>query len=442
MELYENQRAAVEKLKNGNVLWGGVGTGKSRVAVAYYQKREKPRDVYVITTAKKRESLDWEGEFARIGVGKKPDGTVAGVLHVDSWNNIANYTGIKNAFFIFDEQRVVGKGLWSKAFIDIAKRNRWIMLSATPGDTWLDYVPVFIANGFYKSRSEFNREHVVFKPYVRYPKVERYQNVRTLILHRNSLLVHMPYERRTRRHIRDVLVEHDQLAFKRAVKDRWHVYENRPLTNVSELFSVMRRIASTHPSRLRILRELVATHAKIIIFYNYNYELAMLREFLEDEWISPTENPRLENAETGSGSGKNTRTVGEHGSTSETSHTQESFAVAEWNGSKHQPIPQTDRWVYLVQYTAGAEGWNCIDTNTVIFFSPPWSYKLYEQAMGRIDRLNTPFTDLYYFRFVTNSLIDKLVLRALAEKRNFNLRNLPKIAKSLRTFFEPKNEKG
>jgi hypothetical protein len=42
------------------------------------------------------------------------------------------------------------------------------------------------------------------------------------------------------------------------------------------------------------------------------------------------------------------------------------------------------------------------------------------QAAGRIDRLNTPFTDLYYYVFKSGAPIDQAIDRALRAKRNFN----------------------
>ncbi len=382
-DLDSNQEAAVDKLRNGAILVGGVGTGKTRTALAYYFTREAPKDVYVITTARKRDSLDWEAEAAPYGIGTRKEATVAGVLKVDSWNNLGKYTGVENAFFIFDEQRLVGTGAWVKSFYKIAKRNNWILLSATPGDTWLDYAPVFIANGFYKNISEFKREHVVYAPYIsKYPKILRYMGVNKLVKLRNSLLVDIPYERHTTRHLHEVYVEYDEIMMHQAIKRRWNPLTNKPLKDSSELFRVMRTIANFSLSRLEAIHSLLDVHSKLIVFYNFDYELEILRTL-----ISRTN-------------------------------------VAEWNGHKHEEIPNTDSWVYLVQYQSGSEAWNCVETNAMAFYSLTYSYKIFEQAQGRIDRRNTPFFDLHYYILRSRAAIDDAVWNALQNKRDFNEREM------------------
>lgn len=380
VELYSHQKDAVKKLSNGKILWGGVGTGKSLTALSYYMEKEAPKDIYIITTAKKRDSLDWVGDGAEFGIGTKRDATVAGVLTVDSWNNIKKYVDIEDAFFIFDEQRVVGTGAWTKNFIKISKKNSWIMLSATPGDTWMDYIPVFIANGFYKNQTEFKREHVVYNSYAKFPKVEKYLGQKKLEKFRNDILVEMPYERHTRRHLHDVEVEYDKDMMQLAMKKRWHVFEDRPLRDISELFIVMRKIVNSDLSRINTILDIVDTRHKVIIFYNFDYELELLRVL--EEYTN----------------------------------------VAEWNGHKHEEIPDASEWVYLVQYTAGSEGWNCIETDTMIFYSLTYSYKQFEQAQGRIDRLNTPHTDLHYHILKSSAPIDRSVWTALKNKKNFSER--------------------
>lgn len=379
-KLYPHQEEALNKLSNGKILWGGVGTGKSLVAVAYYMKEEAPKDVYVITTAKKRDSLEWDGEFVKYGVGKHRDATTAGVLIVDSWNNIGRYRDVQGAFFIFDEQRLVGSGQWSQVFIKIARANTWILLSATPGDTWLDYIPVFIANGHYSNRTEFKRRHVVYNTFTKFPKVDRYVEVATLVRLRNSLLVEMPFERRTIRQINVLHVEYDRETFELAVKKRWNPFKDEPIRDVAELFATMRKIVNSDTSRVETIRKLLGRHAKLVVFYNFDYELEVLR-CLSDV-----------------------------------------VTVAEWNGHKHEDIPSGDSWVYLVQYTAGAEGWNCTTTDSMVFYSLTYSYKLWHQAYGRIDRINTPFSVLYYYVLMSNSLIDVAVARSLKEKKSFNER--------------------
>lgn len=396
--LGSHQIKAVEEMQNGNILRGGVGSGKSRAALAYYytnvcggklrmngwgemEEMTKPRDLYIITTAKKRDDKDWEKEALAFHLSPDPSLSMSGVrVIVDSWNNIMNYIEVKDAFFVFDEQRLVGSGAWVKAFYRIAKDNQWVMLSATPGDNWMDYAPVFIANGFYKNRTEFLRTHVVYNNFSKFPKVDHYVETGRLESLRRRVLVEMPYARHTKRHLRNVVVPYDELKFRRVSKERWHIFEDRPIKDVGELFIVMRKLVNSDPSRLEAIKDLATKHPRLIVFYNFNYELDALRTLREELDIP----------------------------------------LAEWNGHKHQPIPEGDRWIYLVQYTAGAEGWNCITTDAIAFYSLNYSYKVFEQAQGRIDRLNTPYTDLYYYIVRSGAMIDQAIMKSLAGKKSFN----------------------
>jgi hypothetical protein len=468
VSLYPHQREAVKNLSNGKILWGGVGTGKSITAAAYYVQKEAPRDVYVITTAKKRDSFDWEKEFLKFGVGDIRTPTT-GRLMVDSWNNIAKYKNVRGAFFIFDEQRLVGSGAWAKAFQFIAKeqnKNRWILLSATPGDTWMDYIPVFIANGFYKNRTEFIRDHVVYSSYTKFPKIEKYINTVKLQRLRNSLLVHMPYERHTTRVTQEIEVEYDQEMLDKVIKDRWNPYTDMPIKSLAEFFYTMRKVVYSHPSRLEKVREKLVKHPKLIVFYNFDYELTALRTLAEPKC-------RVLNAkEVGKhppnsvyvgrpSKWGNPFAIGKDGTreevvakyreyilgsklmddlhelrgkdlvcwcSPESCHAdvlaelvnKDVITVAEWNGHKHEEIPKTDQWVYLVQYTSGSEGWNCIETNATLFYSLTYSYRVFHQAHGRIDRLNTSFTTLRYYVLMADVAIEHAVKKALVNKHSFN----------------------
>lgn len=394
--LYPYQMDAVKKMKNGCILNGGVGSGKSRTALYFYFSQcggdisdqygpmTRPKDLYIITTARKRDTMEWEGEMTPFHLSTNPEACQYDIkVVVDSWNNIKKYKEVHGAFFIFDEQRVVGSGAWVKAFLNITRKNKWILLSATPGDTWSDYIPVLVANGFYKNKTEFTREHVVFSRFTKYPKIDRYLGTGKLIRLRNSILVDMDFKRQTVSHHEDIYVKYDIDKYKAAGKNRWDPFKNEPIRDASGLCYVWRRIVNEDESRRVALLELFEKHPKMIIFYNFNYELDILKGVFDE----------LQGVE-----------------------------VAEWNGHKHQPIPKSKSWVYLVQYTAGAEGWNCITTDTIVFFSQNYSYKIMQQAAGRIDRLNTPFTDLYYYHLKSRSGIDLAISRALKEKRNFNER--------------------
>lgn len=387
MELMEHQLEAIEHLGSGKILWGGVGSGKSATVLGYYMKSEAPRNIYVITTAKKRDSLDWEKEAAAFGIGNLPHATVAGCIEIDSWNNLWKYEGVEDAFFIFDEQRLVGYGSWVKSFFRIAQKNHWVLLTATPGDSWMDYAPVFIANGFYKNITQFKFEHVVYAPFVKYPVIRGYLGEQKLEILRNDMLVEMPYKKHTTRYLNEIQVGYDEKLTRRVMTDRWHVYEDRPIKDVAEMFRVMRRVVNSDPSRLETIRWLLQFNPRLIIFYTFNYELDILRT-LKDE-----------------------------------------VDVYEWNGHKKDELPESDghdSWVYLVQYTSGAEGWNCISTDSMCLYSLTYSYKNYIQAQGRIDRLNTLAASLFYYVFVSNSKIDKSIKASLDDKRNFNWKRFKK----------------
>lgn len=386
VQLDDNQLLALEQLKSGSILCGGVGSGKSRTSLAYFTVKEckgglngepmsEPKNLYIITTAKKRDSKEWEDEFPPF-----PFDSID--IRIDSWNNIGKYADVKDSFFIFDEQRLVGSGAWVKAFLKIAKCNHWILLSATPGDTWMDYIPVFIANGFYKNRTEFIRRHVVYSRFAKFPKVDRYIETGRLLRLRKSILVNMKYIRPTQQHHFRITVGYDHTTYKYVIKNRWDIYKDEPLSDMSGLCYLLRRIVNTDQQRIDAVKRLVSEHPRTIIFYNFDYELEILRK-LGDELKMET---------------------------------------AEWNGHKHQPIPDSSNWMYLVQYTAGAEGWNCTTTNVIIFYSQNYSYKIAVQAAGRIDRRNTPYTDLYYYHLRSNSSIDVAIHQALSRKKNFNER--------------------
>lgn len=392
LKLRDYQLDAISNMKNGCILNGGVGSGKSLTSLAYYylenggskefltggkykKMRKNKLDLYIITTARKRDTFEWEKELAQFLLDKENDKIV-----VDSWNNISKYKDVKNSFFILDEQRLVGSGTWVKSFLKIAKHNKWILLSATPGDTWSDFIPVFLANGFYKNKTEFLREHAVYARYCNFPKIEKYIGTKKLLRLRDSILIDMEFDRDTVQIHTDIYVDYDKELYRKVMKERWDIWKDEPIDNASGLCYALRKIVNTHESRPEQLLKLSEIHDRIIVFYNFNYELDILKSLDYPD-----------------------KTV-----------------VAEWNGHKHDPVPTTKRWIYLVQYTAGAEGWNCITTDTMVFYSQNYSYKIMLQSAGRIDRMNTKYKTLNYYHLKTKSNIDLAINKALKEKKRFN----------------------
>lgn len=389
----EHQLTALDEIKNGSVLAGGVGSGKTITALAYYVEKvcggsldrsrpmETPTPLIVITTAKKRDELDWESEALHYGIFRDPEQSYGHQeFIIDSWNNMYKYVDREDCFFIFDEQRLVGSGAWVKTFLKIVKKNQWILLSATPADTWIDYVPLFIAHGFYRNRTDFIERHVVWTFHGKYRKIRGFFGVRYLEKYRDQILVEMPYEKHTTRHLVAEPVSYDVETFNLVWRKRWNPYENAPLIDSAEMHRVARRVVNEDPSRLDKIEELSRKHPRLVIFYNFDYELEILRTLM----------PRLD------------------------------IPMAEWNGHRHEPIPGTERWIYLVQYQAGSEGWNCIDTDAIVFYSLTYSHKQFEQSQGRIDRLDSPYDDLWYYVLMSESKIDLVIWRALVAKKNFH----------------------
>ena len=395
--LYPYQLDAVNRLSDGCILCGSVGSGKSRTGLFYYFKEnggwidkdkytsmKNPQDLYIITTAKKRDSKEWLGELANFALYPDENGNTrfGNKIIVDSWNNIKKYQDIKDSFFLLDEQRLVSYGEWTKSFLKISKSNRWILLTATPGDSYIEYLPVFLANGFFRNKTEFNNEHVEFSRYAKFPKIERYRNTRRLDRLRDRILVNMNYRHDIQKHNEDVYCTYDVKKYKYVIKNRWNIFKEEPIQDAGGLCHVLRRVVNSDESRQVKLLEILENHPRAIIFYNYNYERDILLNLAYERGTE----------------------------------------IAEWTGHAHQPIPDSDKWVYICQYNSSCEGWNCIRTNCVIFYSQNYSYKIMTQAAGRIDRLNSPFDKLYYYHLKSRSGIDLAISKALSQKKKFNER--------------------
>lgn len=388
IQLTDYQISAIERMKNGCVLRGGTGSGKTLTSLVYvyekvlggqtpiypghkYSGQKDIVPVYIITTPKKRDSGDWASEAALVPMD----------LHtVDSWNNVKKYEKVKDAIFIFDETKITGYGAWTYSFLKIVKHNKWVLLSATPGDSFMEYASLFVANGFYKNKTEFERNHVVWSRWAKYPKVDRYLNVPRLIKLRDSILIEMPAIRATTQKHKNIMCSYDPIDYDILLKQRWNFYEEKPIRDISQLCYLLRRVVNSDPSRLEALDSIHTRHPRLIIFYNYNYELDILRQWCSDNKI----------------------------------------LYSEWNGHNHDELPDGPSWAYLCQYTAAQEAWNCIETDCIIFYSQTYSYKALIQSAGRIDRMNTPYRFLYYYHLITDSSIDIGIQKALTNKENFN----------------------
>lgn len=401
LEMNEEQIDAAKRMRNGCILSAEVGLGKSRTGLAYYyisvlggslringkgtfRKPKRKIPLYIITTATKRDTGDWESEMVPFLLSTNKENSICHIpVTIDSWNNIKKYKDVAGAFFLLDEDKVTGDGVWAKSFIRIAKHNQWVILTASPGDNWGDYISVFIADGFYKNKSDFNQQHAVWKNFGTFWKVTDYVNTKRLYKIRNAITVKMEKKRKTVPHKEEVVVDYDARTYKAIMKKRWDPYANAPVENISKLCQLLRRVCNEDPSRIEAVKTILKGYDRAIIFYNYDYELEILLK-IGKELNIPT---------------------------------------YQRNGHVHDHLPKSKRWLYLCQYISAAEGWNCITTNVIIFYSLNYSYKMMTQAEGRINRMNTKYIDLYFYEIRSNSPIDRGIVRALANKKDFNERS-------------------
>lgn len=399
MILDEEQIAAIDKMFNGCILVADVGVGKSRTAIGYYlfkvckggamlngkllySEMASPRDLYIITTAKKRDDHEWLDECSRFLIGPDRENSHSGVkVTVDSWNNIQKYKKVYGAFFIFDEQRLVGSGPWVKAFLDISRKNQWVLLTATPGDVWKDYIPVFVANGFYRNRTDFMQQHAIYAPWVKFTKIIGYRDKGRLISYRNRIQVHMKKKVEKLKCEETKIVAYNKPLYLKVWKDRQNPFDNDcPIEDTGTLFFLLRKVVNSDSSRVKATMSILEECKKAIIFYNHDYELDILKQMCKSMRMP----------------------------------------YSEWNGHKHESLLTGDKWIYLVNYAAGSEGWNCVTTDTIIFYSLNYSYRTMVQAAGRIDRRDSPYENLFYYYIRSSAPIDLAIHRALDAKANFN----------------------
>ena len=398
--LYPHQEEALKKMFNGCLLNGGTGSGKSRTGLYYFFSKNggsydgrtytpmygKPPDLYILTTAKKRNDKEWEEELVPFLLYPDPKTHITqrygNKVVIDSWQNIKKYTDVVGAQFIFDENKISGKGVWAKSFLKITKSNEWIILSATNGDKWEDYETVFLAHRFFRNRTDFRDNHLVYNQYSKFPDVIGYRNETRLCRLRDRLIVDMDFERHTTQIHEDVYCQYDMMKYREAMRKRWDPYKEEPINQASSLCYVLRHIVNDNESRQVKLLELIEDHPRSIIFYNFDFELDILLNLAYPEGT----------------------------------------IVAQYNGHCHDKLPESDRWVYIFQYTSGCEAWNTISTDTIIFYSQNYSYKVLVQASGRIDRLTTPYTELHYYHLKSYASIDVAITKALRQKKKFNER--------------------
>lgn len=382
LHLDKGQTQAIQDLRSGFILRGGVGSGKSRTSLAYILTSEyNGRDIYIITTAKKRDTHEWDQEAAILGW--QVDGPCWDnmTLTIDSWNNTKKYKDVKNAFFIFDEQKTSGGGAWAKTFLKIAKSNGWLLLSATPGDRWMDFWPIFVANGFYKNKTEFLDQHVMFRPFTTFPQISGYKHVKKLEFLLRSISVGIDVEKHVTWHEEDVYCDYNRALYQQIVKTRCDPKTLEPYDSMTGMVWGLRRLVNGSQGRLEALERVCRDHERVIVFYTTNFELEML-----GHWLNKND-----------------------------------ILWHQYNGQVHEPIPNTRRrWVYLVNYMSGAEGWECASADTVVLFSTNYSWRTLEQCKGRIDRRNTPWDILYAYHFVSIAPIDKAIRTANHNKEMFN----------------------
>ena len=417
MKLYDYQEKYIDGLPPSCILAADLGTGKTLMSLAHWDRRQTGRKLLVVAPASKIRTGDWEAEAKRYFGNRLLYQASIFENDIDityiSYESLRlmdketrrprwyKYTGARNGGTVYDVIADECHALknpqskQSKAIYEITRSGgMFIGLSGTPlPNGWIDFAGYSKIFGFTGGITEFKRKYCIYQDFKGYPELVKYINIPEM----ESQLKKVAYK--LSREQADELPDRQMIGVKinmtpKASKlyttlkiTRKDPRTEELLDNSSRLLSVLRQ--STTDGRLDNLLSIVGdTSDNIIVYYNYISERKAILKALEK-------------------SGKN---------------------ILRYDGEVHNVLPRISshedydhikNTVLVAHYKSASTGLNLQWANVTIYFSPTYSYQEFEQSIGRTHRNGQTKKCLYYLFDVRNT-VDRNIWDCLKNKRDFN----------------------
>lgn len=406
-QLYPYQEKYLEGLPSRYMFSASLGVGKSPMALVHYIRKAYPQPLLILAPASKVRSSDWSRELEEVFAAHNLALPEYQVLSYDKfaynpsndafrkgkrpkWHEFAPDYGGKEWAVIADEVQYckAPSSNRSKALYHVAKNaSFFIGLSGTPmPNGWIDFANYSKIFGFTKGITEFKKKYCDIQTYKGFPEIVGYWRIPELEKQWRSIAKPLSRENATElpeRTFYNIKLKAPRIYFEYLV-DRKNE-QGVLLDNPSKLAHALRQ--SLAKNKIDRLDEILSsTSDNVVVFYNYELELQLIKEMLAKK--------------------------------------HKDKMMFEQNGHKHE-IPPKEAWervhnsVTLAHYKSGATGVEMQYANITIYYSPTYSYAEYEQSKGRTHR-NGQTKKCIYYRFYSVGTIEKNIWECIAQKKDFS----------------------
>lgn len=402
MKLYDYQEQYIRRLPASCIMAADLGTGKTLMSLAHWERRNTGRPLLVVAPASKIRTGDWEAEAKRWFQLAMPDITYISYESLRLMDKETRrprhwqFTGLRNGSVIYDVIADECHALknpqskQSRAIYEITRSGGlFIGLSGTPmPNGWIDFAGYSKIFNFTRGITEFKNRFCNYVDYKGFPELKSYNDIPTLESQLRKCAFKLDRDQAAELPNRSMLGVNIKLTPKisklyyQMKLSRKDPRTDELLDNSTRLLSILRQ--STTNARLDSLLSIVNdTSDNIVIFYNYISERkAILKALAKSE-----------------------------------------KTILRSDGDQHDKLPAAganiQNTILVAHYKSGSTGLNLQWANVTVYFSPTYSYQEFEQSVGRTHRHGQTKKCLYYLFNVRNT-VDRDIWTCLREKRDFN----------------------
>lgn len=379
INLYSYQEEYFKHVKPNYIYDMDTGTGKTIMGLHHHQTYFKDKPLLIVAPASKINEGGWQRTIDEHYPNIEYDTCTYNMLG-KKWSQY------KDWFVIFDEcHRLKNScGVWGKAGYNLTKISAgFILLSATAiPNGWEDSINYFKMFGLAKNKTQFIRNEAITTMDYGYMEILGWKNENKLKNMWKSISRHLSKDEAT--DLPPLVFENvyfkASATYKTIKKDR--IYNDVLYDNQMKLRHGL-RLNTNLKNKIEYIKDFVdSTNDNIIIFYNYDEELKLLKENIDKKTYlcngSIKDYPKK----------------------------------SEWDSIKNT--------VTLANYKSGSEAVEFTYANIIVYFSPTESYTEYYQSYGRCYR-NGQTKKVTAYKFITDNTIEADIYKALDSKQDFNI---------------------